>query len=201
MEIYNGDARSINIGDRLKELRIERAHSIRQLANKCGISANALSNIERSQTSPNVSTLYKLANALDIPVTEFFEQKQDGMNIVNQKEAQRTRLSFPRGLWEGLGGELFSGNVEPFILTLESGGSSGPYTIVHSGDEFVLCLRGEIEYQVDKEVYHLKAGDSLLFRANLAHQWKNIGNKVANILIVLSGYSELEEPSKSHITR
>jgi transcriptional regulator with XRE-family HTH domain len=199
MDIYSGDARSVNIGDRLKELRIERDHSIRQLANKCGISANALSNIERSQTSPNVSTLYKLAKALNISVTEFFEKKQDGMSIVYQKETQRTRLSFPRGLWEGLGGELFSGYVEPFILTLESGGSSGPYTMEHSGDEFVLCLRGIIEYQVDEEVYHLKAGDSLLFRANLAHRWKNIGNNVGNILIVLSGYSEMEDPLNPHI--
>jgi len=48
---------------------------------------------------------------------------------------------------------------------------------------------------------YLESGDSLLFRAKISHRWKNIGNNVANILIVLSGYTELEDTTKSHFSR
>ena len=201
MEIYDGEARSIDIGGRVKALRVERKITSRCLANQSGISTNALSNIERNHTTPNVSTLYKLANALEIPITNFFEEELEGGNIVFQKGLERTRLSFPRGLWEGLGGELFSGDLNPFILTLESGGNSGPHPVEHSGDEFVFCLRGAAEYQVGNEIFHFEAGDSLLFGAKNPHRWRNVGNTVANVLIVLSGYSDTEHPGKTHLAR
>lgn len=201
MEIFDGEARSIDIGGRISVLRVEKKKSIRRLANESGISANALSNIERNQTTPNVSTLYKIANALEIPITNLFKDELEGRNIIFQKGVERTRLSFPRGLWEGLGGELFSGDLDPFILTLESGGNSGPHSVEHTGDEFVFCLRGAVEYLVGNEIFHLEAGDSLLFGANNPHRWRNVGNTVANVLIVLSGYIDTEHPGKTHVAR
>jgi hypothetical protein len=61
-----------------------------------------------------------------------------------------------RGLWEGLGGEHFIGHMEAFMLTLEAGGSSGPYGMLHSGHEFVFCLRGQLEYDVDGQIFLLE---------------------------------------------
>jgi transcriptional regulator with XRE-family HTH domain len=69
---YQHDAVSLDVGARLRELRDERNISMRSLATKSGLSANALSMIERGKTSPSVSTLYKLADALGVPVTSFF---------------------------------------------------------------------------------------------------------------------------------
>jgi len=62
-------------------------------------------------------------------------------------------MSFTRGVFEALGGEQFSGYVEPFMLTLESGSSSGPHNIVHTGHEFVFCLRGQLEYYVESKFF------------------------------------------------
>lgn len=199
--MFDRDALSVNVGIRLRELREERGISMRGLAQKSGLSANALSMIERGRTSPSVSTLYKLADAMGLPITAFFGEQAARQSVVFVKGPARPRVSFMRGVWEGLGGEQFLGHVEPFILTLESGGSSGPNAMVHTGHEFVFCLRGALEYQVENEVYLLEPGDSLLFAARLRHKWRNPGGSVVNALIVLSDFSDGDRPGALHLTR
>jgi transcriptional regulator with XRE-family HTH domain len=185
---------SVDVGNRLRQLREGRNISMRTLATMSGLSANALSMIERGKTSPSVSTLYRIAGALAVPVTDFFGPEEIRKKVVFLKADERTRLPFLRGLWEGLGGEQFTGKAMPFMLTLENGASSGPSQMAHSGHEFVFCLRGQLEYQVEGQIYLLEAGDSLLFAAQLKHRWHNPGGLVTNALIIISDYSEGDQP-------
>ena len=196
--MYQRDAISVNVGERLRELREARNISMRTLATKSGLSANALSMIERGKTSPSVSTLYKLSDAMGISITEFFGSQTEKQQAVFLKGEGRTRIAFSRGTFEGLGGEQFAGRVEPFMLTLENGASSGPHHMNHSGHEFVFCLRGKLEYHVEKNIYNLEAGDSLLFSAQLKHKWRNSGGLVANAIIIISGFEEGERPHVMH---
>ena len=192
------EAVSVNVGLRLKELREGRGISIRGLGTRSGLSANALSMIERGKTSPSVSTLYKLADALGLPVTEFFAPAPNKQNALMVKAEARTRVPFSNGVWEGLGGENFTGRVQPFVLTLENGASSGQHAMEHTGHEFVYCLRGKLEYRVEEQFYELDTGDSLLFAARLSHRWRNPGPTVTNALVVLSGFTEGEHPDTMH---
>ena len=198
MVTFQREATSVDVGVRLKELREARKISMRTLATKSGLSANALSMIERGKTSPSVSTLYKLADALGVSITAFFGPESDKKSIVFLKSDERTHMAFTRGVFEALGGEQFAGRVEPFMLTLESNAASGPHFISHSGHEFVFCLRGELEYQVEREIFHLNPGDSLLFASQLRHKWKNSGKTVTNALIIISGFAEGEQPNAMH---
>src|SRR5512143_846457 len=191
---YDREAVSVDVAGRLRRLREGQQMSMRALARQSGLSANALSMIERGKTSPSVSTLYKLASALGVSITEFFGEPAGKSDVVIVRADERARVPFARGLWEGLGGERFSGRVEPFVITLESGGSSGQATMMHTGHEFVLCLRGKIEYLVEQQRVDLGAGDSLLFAAHLRHRWRNPGGTVANALVVLSEFSEGRPP-------
>ncbi|MDF1500721.1 MAG: helix-turn-helix domain-containing protein [Anaerolineales bacterium] len=192
MSLNRADAVSVDVGIRLRKLREAQGISIRELARQSGLSANAISLIERGRSSPSVSTLYLLSEALTIPITTLFETLDRKYEIVHRKGSERTRVSFSRGVWEGLGGEMFKGRVQPFALTLETGANSGPSTIVHSGHEFVVCLRGQLEYQVEDETYLLEAGDSLLFKAYLEHRWRNPGPLLTSAIFVLSGFEEAE---------
>jgi transcriptional regulator with XRE-family HTH domain len=198
MSVFGSEASSVDIGVRLRQLREERGMSMRALASASGLSANALSMIERGKVSPSVSTLYKLAEALGVSVTAFFSQQDARQQIIFTRAGARSRVAFRRGVWEGLGGEHFTGRVEPFMLTLESGAGSGRHSMVHTGHEFVFCLRGQLEYQVEGQAYDLEPGDSLLFAAQLHHRWRNPGTTVTNALIVLSGFAENETPHAMH---
>lgn len=199
MDPYGKEAESVDVGSRLRILREERAISMRALARRSGLSANALSMIERSLTSPSVSTLNKLAMALEVPITAFFRPEPAREPVVFRKSSQRTRLPFLRGVMEGLGGESFAGRVEAFLLTLESGGSSGPHGMIHSGHEMVFCLRGLLEYEVEDQRYTLEAGDSLIFAANMVHRWRNPGHNLANAIIVISAFEDTERPGEYHL--
>lgn len=192
------DAMRLKVGGRLRELRKERGMSIRAVAKESGLSSNALSMIERGRSSPSVSTLYKVARAMKVPITTFFKEKQSGREIVFKKSQNRSKVSFTRGVWEGLGGEEFTGRVEPFVITLESGANSGRYRMYHSGHEFVLCLGGELEYEVADQLFILGAGDSLLFAAKMGHRWRNVGKSTVKVLIIISGYGEEEKPAELH---
>jgi len=188
------------VGKRLRELREERRISIRELGRLSGMSVNALSMIERGLTSPSVSTLYRLVGALGVPITAIFRAEPLREDIVFTQVSERNRVPFPLGLWEGLGGESFIGRMQPFMLTLDSGADSGPQVIVHTGHEFVLCLEGILEYTVEERKYILGPGDSLLFAARLRHSWRNPGNSVTKVIIVLSGFEEFESPAGFHHT-
>jgi transcriptional regulator with XRE-family HTH domain len=199
MGIYDQEALSVNISDRLRDLREERGLSIRALGRLSGLSANALSVIERGLSSPSVSTLYKIATALEIPMTAFFEEAPPKNAVVITKSSERNRIPLHRGLWEGLGGERYDGQIEPFMVTLEAGTSSGRFPMSHTGHEFVLCLRGELVYEIGEESYHLESGDSLLFSASMEHKWHNPGSTVTNAVILISGFRAGERPSQYHL--
>ena len=200
MDQFQNEVLTIDVGNRLRQLRGERNKSLRSLARTSGLSTNALSMIERGRTSPSVSTLYKIADALGVPITAFFRLEPPKQDIVFRKARERKQVSISQAVWEGLGGEAFTGRVEPFILTLEPGGDSGPYGMLHSGSEFVLCLQGQIEYQVESQQYTLDPGDSLLFAAQLTHRWRNTGDQAVSLLIVLSGFEQGERPSEFHLS-
>src|SRR5512146_556343 len=155
------EALSVDVGVRLHELREAQGISMRALATRSGLSANALSMIERGRTSPSVSTLYKLADALGVPVTEFFAPGLDKRRALLIKADERTRIPFAHGVWEGLGGEKFTGRVEPFVLTLESDVVSGLHTMIHTVYEFVDCFWCNLEYLVEDQLYRPEDRDSM----------------------------------------
>jgi transcriptional regulator with XRE-family HTH domain len=196
--LFNKDATSIDVGIRLRQLREEHKMSIRGLAVKSGLSANALSMIERGKTSPSVSTLYKLADALGVPIVDFFGEPIEKQKIVYLKAVERTRIPFMRGMMEALGGEQFIGRVSPFLVTLDNGASSGPHSMRHTGHEFVFCLRGKFEYRVENQSFILEAGDSLLFSAQLKHTWRNSGGVVSSALIIITDHVERDRGLESH---
>lgn len=198
MDVFQREAVSVNVATRLRNLRESRGISMRTLATQSGLSANALSMIERGKTSPSVSTLYKLSGALGVSITAFFDSEYEKKPAVLIKSDQRTRISFARGVFEALGGENFAGRVEPFMLTLESGATCGPHGMTHSGHEFVFCLRGQLDYYVERELFHMEAGDSLLFASRLNHRWRNPNNTVTNALIIISGFDDGENTKAMH---
>jgi len=75
MAYKDNDAISVDVGNKLRQMREARGLSIRALARQSGLSANALSMIERGRSSPSVSTLYKVAAALDVPITDLFRSQ------------------------------------------------------------------------------------------------------------------------------
>jgi transcriptional regulator with XRE-family HTH domain len=188
----------VNVGHGLRRLRSKRNLSIRALAEKSGLAVNTLSLIENGKTSPSCSTLQQIATALGVPITSFFETELPQNTVVHVRACQRSHAAFTHGTLEDLGAGLRNRIVEPFIVTLEPNAGSGATSIVHTGHEFVYCLRGRIIYTVEERPYLLEPGDSLLFESHLPHRWQNIDSGSSQALLVLCPSDTRDRPTERH---
>ncbi|HSO27157.1 MAG TPA: cupin domain-containing protein [Anaerolineales bacterium] len=172
------------VGMRLRTFRERHGWSLRELAQRCGLSINAISRIERGENSPTVASLNKLAVALGVPITDFFTERNQETAILMQRD-NRPKSENGCFMAEPLVDlTTYDTTLEPLLLTIAPRCHYEAEASGHPGDEFVHCLEGEIEYQVNDETYRLGAGDSLLFQAMLPHSWRNPQSTPASVLLV-----------------
>jgi len=188
------------VGRRLRELRNRSGLSLRALAERSNLNVNTLSLVENGKSSPSVSTLQQLAQALDVPIAAFFESEPAAVRVVYTAAEQRPTAAFGSTQMQNLAKDLAGSAIQPFVVTLQPGMGSGDQVIVHTGHEFVYCLSGSIRYQIEQDEFMLKAGDSLAFEAHLPHCWENISDDVAQILLILYPSDKREAPGGRHFS-
>lgn len=196
--IHYCDPQEVDVGAGLRKLREEKGHSLRHLAEISGLAANTLSLIENGKSSPSVKTLQKLAQALGVPLTAFFESGAPRKRIAHVRADDRTSIRMETGMLEDLGTSVTECNIEPYLLTLYPYAISEPPASVHTGHEFIFCLEGSLEYIVDNNKYLLEMGDSLFFEAHLPHRWLNPGNQITKAILMLCPDDERERPGQRH---
>jgi transcriptional regulator with XRE-family HTH domain len=182
----------------LRALRNEQGLSLRALAERCGLSINAISQIERGENSPTVSSLHRLATALDVPIADFFqgEARQTTVFVEHDLGLQAESGGV---LMESLGIGLYNQRLEPFRLTIEPGAGNGHDPITHQGEEFVHCLEGQVDYRVGDHLFRLKPGDSLLFDATQEHAYRNPSPGPATILLIFQTSQDSHSVRQLHI--
>ena len=177
------------VGPRILLLRQERGLSLRALARESGLSVNAISRIERGENSPTVSSLHRLAKALDVQITEFFRASPERSTIL-VRENERLRTRGDGVLIESLGTGLQAQRLGPFLMTIMPGACGADKPITHGGEEFVYCLEGEVDYMIQDKWQRLSAGDSLLFHASQEHLCKNTSLEKTKLLLVIQAPEE-----------
>jgi transcriptional regulator with XRE-family HTH domain len=188
-----------DVGQQILRLRREQGLSLRSLARESGLSLNAISRIERGESSPTVSSLYQLATALGVEVGELFEA-DPGSSTVVVREQDRLRTQGEGVLIESLGAGLPGQRMGPFLMTLLPGAWGGREPISHAGEEFVYCLEGEVDYQIQGEWHRLRAGDSVLFLASQSHLCRNSGLSEGKLLLVLQApCQEVSSAQQRHL--
>ena len=187
-----------NVAQRLHELRSERELSIRALADMSNLSVNTLSLIENGKTSPSVGTLQQLADAMQVPITAFFEVSAERKRVIFCKETQRPKITVEETDLEDLSSGISRSGIQPLVVTLKPTASSGTSSIVHTGHEFVYCLEGRVLYTIENQSYVLEPGDSLLFEANLLHRWENLDETPSKIILILFQTDKTDTAAERH---
>jgi transcriptional regulator with XRE-family HTH domain len=173
----------LNVGQRIRSLRERQGLSLRALADRCGLSTTAISQIERGDNSPTVSSLHMLATALGVSITDLFQDQRLTSAVLIPPE-DRLRAEAGGVLMESLGIGLPYQQLEPFMVTLEPGAGNADQPVSHAGEEFVHCLEGSFDYCVDGVLYRLGPGYSLLFEAVRPHYFQNPLDAPARFLLV-----------------
>jgi transcriptional regulator with XRE-family HTH domain len=161
------------IGRQVREYRQKLNLTVAELARAAGVSPGMLSKIENGLTSPSLSSLQALSNALNVPVTALFRRYEEhrdaslvraGEGIVIERRGTRAGH-----LYQLLGHSLGkSFHVEPYLCTLTEASEVFPL-FQHPGVEFIYMLEGEVVYRHADKTYALRPGDSFFFAADALH--------------------------------
>ncbi len=176
------------VGINIKRLRDEQGLTLRALAKKLGISASFLSQVESAKSSPSLSTLKAIADALSTTVGNLIEESQA---VQDDPVVRAGNRKFMQEMNKGIQLYLLTSRdpnkqMEPLLFKLKKGATSGERSYKHFGQEFVLVLKGAIEVMLNDMQYILKTGDSMYFNSSIPHSFKNIGANDAEAVWVVT---------------
>jgi transcriptional regulator with XRE-family HTH domain len=175
----------LDIGGRLRAVRQSRNLSQRDLASRAGLTSGAISLIEQNKSSPSVSSLKALLDAIPMPLSEFFaEVENSGPPKYFYAADDFIELS-PQDIGLGDGAAPLSlrqlGNASEHSLQIlhehyPPGADTGPDMLSHEGEEAGLVISGLIEVTVADQVRVLGEGEGYLFESRLPHRFRNTGD-------------------------
>ena len=177
-------------GDKIRAVRERKQTTLREVAERAGVSESLVSQIERNRVSPAIDTLLALADALDIDLEYLFSdyKKERAVRIV--RSGERHLMSKP-GVVYGQLAQLDLGpargvGIEAYQIDLDPGASTGNDEYGHAGAELGLVVEGEAELVIGTMKYRLKPGDSASFASDFPHRLINISEKILRVFWVVT---------------
>lgn len=184
------------IGKNIQKIRIQSTISQERLAELSGLTKGYISKIEKSNKAPPLSTLSKIAHALNVDITflmaENLELPEDvNLCVVRNGEGKKISSATLGGYhYEALAYKKTGKNMEPFILMPAFDEKA---IFIHDGEEFMYTLEGIHEFIYNNKKYILHEGDSVYFDSRIPHTGRSISKKRAKILAVMYSYKRSPE--------
>jgi transcriptional regulator with XRE-family HTH domain len=182
----------VAIGREVRAFRRQQEITVAELSQMTGLSIGMLSKIENGNTSPSLTTLQTLANALSVPLTSFFRRFEESREAVHTKsgegveiDREGTRANHQYNLLGHIGSNASGVIVEPYLITLSDKSDVFP-TFQHGGIETIYMLDGEVDYRHGDMIHALKPGDTLFFDADAPHGPEKLVKLPARYLSIIS---------------
>jgi transcriptional regulator with XRE-family HTH domain len=176
------------IGQRIKDLRLERRLTLEEVAERTGCSAGFLSQLERNLAAPSISMLYSIAGALDVPISHFFPEMINPPKVVRADERETFRFEGSPITYSLLTTQFPDRVMESLIVLIEPSDGKLPADEyrAHPGEEFGYVLDGTLRLWIVDERYDLHPGDSIHFLATVKHRLENPSTRQVTALWLLT---------------
>lgn len=169
----------MELGNKIKELRVKNNLTLEELASRCELTKGFLSQLERDLTSPSISTLEDILEALGTTLAEFFQTKQaeqlvftNDDHFVDEREGYTVSWIVPNAL---------KNEMEPIILDIQPKHSSQVME-PHEGEEFGYVLEGRVILVYGEQQITVRKGQNFYIRGDKEHYLKNEGSYSAKVL-------------------
>ncbi len=184
-------AASVHVGSRVRALREAMDLSLRELADRSGVSAPMLSQVERGETSPTLAVASRIATGLELRLSQLLRLDEDGSVTIVRAGERRKGGSRARGhryelLTPPLPGQRAEVSRHELGPGASTGGPGDPPMHEPGSRETALVERGQVVLVCDGERHELSAGDCVTFDADLSHHFENPGYDDAVLLAVVS---------------
>lgn len=171
----------MDIGKKIKELRLSNDLTLAELASRSELTKGFLSQVERNLTSPSISTLEDILEALGTNLSEFFQQNEEEQIVfhtedffVDEKDEYMIEWIIPNAQ---------KNEMEPILLTLYPKEKS-MIMESHSGQEFGYILKGQVSLVRGNNKYRLKTHETFYIDGRITHYLENVGSSDAKIIWV-----------------
>lgn len=185
-----------DIGNKIKELRLNKKMTLRELSENTGLSIGFLSQLERGLTSIATDSLMRIAESLDVDLNYFFiSPKKKNKIVLRNYEKEVFKVDSSKFINYNLTTNLSDKNILPRLVELLPNNSDENLNQYrHEGEEFIFVLEGILTLYVDNEQYELYPGDTAHYNSQVMHNYANYTNKIVRILEVSTpNYFKTEE--------
>jgi len=177
------------VGERVRSLREAMGLSLRELAQRSGVSAPMLSQVERAETSPTLAVAEKIASGLELTLSQLLRIDEDRHVVIvraGQRRRRRRRGHSVEELTPPLPGQRADVSEHSLAPGAATGGPDDPPLHEPGSRETAVVLNGEVELFIDGERHRLRTGDSVTFDADLPHHFENNGGSEGRLIAVVS---------------
>jgi transcriptional regulator with XRE-family HTH domain len=165
-------------GEKIRAIRDKRGMTMKEVAEKIGVTESLISQIERNKVSPAVDTLLSISEVLSIDLEYLFEDLKKNKAVQVIKKDDRNRFESQGVVYEQLSsyGTGSEHGIESYYLEIDAGKEKGSSDYGHIGMEMGIILngRGELDYGTEK--YMLESGDSISFSSDIPHVLRNVSS-------------------------
>lgn len=158
----------MDIGNKLKELRVLKRLTQEELADRSELSKGFISQLERNLTSPSITTLMDILQCLGTSIGEFFNEAPDEQIVFGKQDYFVKEDTEYKNEIKWIIPNAQKNTIEPIYLTLQAGGSTCPDT-PHEGEEFGYVLQGAVSIHLGNKTYKAKKGESFYYTADKTH--------------------------------
>lgn len=169
----------MNIGTKIKNLRVLNGLTQEELAIRCDLTKGFISQLENNNNEPSISTLTDILRALGTNLRDFFNDEEDNQVVFTKDDYFVNKENTHEITW--LIPNSQKNDMEPILVTIMPN-SSLPKDMPHEGQEFGYVLKGKIKLVVGNNVYSIKAGESFYYKTNKVHYLINQSNDIAKVM-------------------
>lgn len=173
----------MEIGEKLRELRIQRGLTQEEMAARCELSKGFISQVERELASPSIATLKDMLECLGVSLQSFFSDSSKEKTVFTPQDMFEKEDTEEGRKITWLVPDAQKNSMEPILLELEPGGKSQVLPPLE-GEEFGYVLRGQVSLIVGKKRQTVRKGGSFCLHPSATHYLENTGAKPAAILWV-----------------
>lgn len=173
------------IAKNLKAIRESKKLSLEKVAELTGVSKTMIGQIERGESAPTITTIWKIANGLKVSFTSLINHPQPDTKIVLRSDIQT--LSEDNGKYRVYPHFPFEDEkrFEVYSVEIDQGGFLSADAHMEGTEELLTIFDGELTIRVNNEEYTVKSGDSIRFKADRPHSYHNSGKLITRLSMVL----------------
>ncbi len=179
----NGWRGKMNIGEKIKSLRVKKNLTQEELADRCELTKGFISQVERDLTSPSIATLMDIMEGLGTNLKDFFNETIDEKIVFHKDDAFETENIEMGYVLKWIIPNAQKNLMEPIYLTLLPGGRTKDDT-PHEGEEFGYVLQGTIIVNIGSDRHKVRKGESFYYKTNSQHFIENGGKGEASFIWV-----------------